>query len=445
MQPADFGPPDAFVNGTPCSSYYGQQTARTLPKFQGKTLPFAVCGYTPDAAARRLRRRRVRRWSRPRRDGRDHRRLRRADAARATRTRTRSGTATSRSRTASSRTAASPRTPRPASDCGGNGWYGEQALDVEAVHGMAPARTSSTTARRAASTTTCSPRWPGRGTTTRPRSSPTRGASRRSSWSTASSSRRSTRASSTPTSRSSSRAPSRGSASTSPPATTATTSTRSGVQASRLPDRRPVGHLGRRHVARDRQATTSARSRPAGAPTKYDLSTNGKSLGEARRPFLVRRGRRLQPGLQRARGTRTASCRATHERPRGSGHRAWTPTRRPACSSARRRTSRCRAASGRPASTTASTASAARASPRRCSPASQAVAQGGARHRLRQPADLLPGDAAGVVLRRDAAGRHGQRRAPTTPTASTPTTASSTRSGRSTRTRRSSPARAGTT
>ena len=24
-------------------------------------------------------------------------------------------------------------------DCGGNGWYGEQALDVEAVHGMAPA------------------------------------------------------------------------------------------------------------------------------------------------------------------------------------------------------------------------------------------------------------------------------------------------------------------
>ena len=29
--------------------------------------------------------------------------------------------------------------PRRKHDCGGNGWYGEQALDVEAVHGMAPA------------------------------------------------------------------------------------------------------------------------------------------------------------------------------------------------------------------------------------------------------------------------------------------------------------------
>ena len=48
IAPADFGAPDAFVNGLPCSAFYGQQYATSLPKFQGKTLPFAVCGYTPD-------------------------------------------------------------------------------------------------------------------------------------------------------------------------------------------------------------------------------------------------------------------------------------------------------------------------------------------------------------------------------------------------------------
>ena len=32
-----------------------------------------------------------------------------------------------------------PENAATSADCGGNGWYGEQALDVEAVHGMAPA------------------------------------------------------------------------------------------------------------------------------------------------------------------------------------------------------------------------------------------------------------------------------------------------------------------
>ena len=32
-----------------------------------------------------------------------------------------------------------PENAATSDDCGGNGWYGEQALDVEAVHGMAPA------------------------------------------------------------------------------------------------------------------------------------------------------------------------------------------------------------------------------------------------------------------------------------------------------------------
>ena len=47
MKTADLGAPAGFVNGTPCSSYYNQQMATTLPKFHGRTLPYAVCGYIP--------------------------------------------------------------------------------------------------------------------------------------------------------------------------------------------------------------------------------------------------------------------------------------------------------------------------------------------------------------------------------------------------------------
>ena len=46
-------PPAGFRNGRPCSRYYGQVAAKyqadfktPLPKFAGKTLPYAVCGYT---------------------------------------------------------------------------------------------------------------------------------------------------------------------------------------------------------------------------------------------------------------------------------------------------------------------------------------------------------------------------------------------------------------
>jgi subtilase family serine protease len=39
-------PPAGFRNARPCSSYYGQQLATTLPQFNGHTLPYAPCGYT---------------------------------------------------------------------------------------------------------------------------------------------------------------------------------------------------------------------------------------------------------------------------------------------------------------------------------------------------------------------------------------------------------------
>src|SRR5260370_11141267 len=47
VTPADLGAPAGFRNNTPCSSYYGQQMATTLPQFDGQTLPYAPCGYVP--------------------------------------------------------------------------------------------------------------------------------------------------------------------------------------------------------------------------------------------------------------------------------------------------------------------------------------------------------------------------------------------------------------
>ena len=76
--------PAGFRNATPCSAYYGQELASTLPAFGDgfpNPLPYAVCGYKPAqlqgaynlagpiAGPQRLGR-----------DGRDHRRLRVADA-----------------------------------------------------------------------------------------------------------------------------------------------------------------------------------------------------------------------------------------------------------------------------------------------------------------------------------------------------------------------------
>jgi subtilase family serine protease len=40
-------PPDAFVNAPPCSTYYGEKVATQYPTVNGKNVPFAPCGYTP--------------------------------------------------------------------------------------------------------------------------------------------------------------------------------------------------------------------------------------------------------------------------------------------------------------------------------------------------------------------------------------------------------------
>ena len=45
--PAVVPPPAGFRNAQPCSQYWAQKIDTTDPKFQGRTLPYAPCGYVP--------------------------------------------------------------------------------------------------------------------------------------------------------------------------------------------------------------------------------------------------------------------------------------------------------------------------------------------------------------------------------------------------------------
>lgn len=135
-------PPAGFRNARPCSLYYGQVTARyqadyktPLPKFQGSYRPYAVCGYVPSQ-------------------------LRGAYGA------TKSGLSGKGATVAITDAYAAPTILKDANryasrhgdpafgngqfgqslpggfthqrQCDPSGWYGEETLDVEAVHGMAP-------------------------------------------------------------------------------------------------------------------------------------------------------------------------------------------------------------------------------------------------------------------------------------------------------------------
>jgi len=142
-KPADFGAPNAFVNGTPCSSYYGQQTASTLPKFNGNTLPYAVCGYTPSQL----------RSVYGVKGGISFGSFGGVGLGQGTTVAIvdayDSSTLLNDANTYATRRGDSvfrrfqfqnhsvPEDASTEGDCGGNGWYGEQTLDVEAVHGMA--------------------------------------------------------------------------------------------------------------------------------------------------------------------------------------------------------------------------------------------------------------------------------------------------------------------
>src|SRR6266498_3130680 len=102
VKPASAPPPAGFRNARPCSTYYGEVPAShqadgttALPQFSGQTLPYAPCGYTGPQF--------------------------------------RSAYEGTTSLDGSGVTVAFT----DAGQCDASGWYGEETLDVEAVHAMA--------------------------------------------------------------------------------------------------------------------------------------------------------------------------------------------------------------------------------------------------------------------------------------------------------------------
>lgn len=134
--PSDLGPPPGFVNARPCSEYYGQKRANTLPPFKGEHLPYSVCGYVPSQL------RSAYGLTPTGLTGRGQT-IAITDAFEspwllrdANTYAVRHGGKAFRPGQFDSRSA--PPNPELVDACGGNGWYGEQSLDVEAQHGMAP-------------------------------------------------------------------------------------------------------------------------------------------------------------------------------------------------------------------------------------------------------------------------------------------------------------------
>ena len=130
-------PPAGFRNAPPCSAYYGEKLATTLPQFNSATLPYAPCGYTgpqlrsayegstsltgagvtvaiTDAYASPTMA---------------------ADAA--TYASNHGGPAYAPGQYSESLPSKFTRVNTGARQCDASGWYGEETLDVEAVHAMA--------------------------------------------------------------------------------------------------------------------------------------------------------------------------------------------------------------------------------------------------------------------------------------------------------------------
>jgi subtilase family serine protease len=138
-------PPDAFVNAPPCSAYFGQKTAKGTPPAYGKVQSYAPCGYTPAQlqGAYGL--------STAVRAGADGRGVKVAitDAYAAPTIAEDADTYATKHGQAAFRRKQLTQVLPPAfrfgyddkengDQCGEQGWYGEETLDVEAVHAVAP-------------------------------------------------------------------------------------------------------------------------------------------------------------------------------------------------------------------------------------------------------------------------------------------------------------------
>jgi subtilase family serine protease len=141
-KPTPAPPPPVFVNARPCSTFYGQIAAKykadyktPLPKFKGKTLPYSVCGYT---------------GAQFRSAYENNSKLTGAGVTVAVVDAYAAPTIASDASTYAARhgdapyakgqlTQNNPSSYTSFAQCDPSGWFGEETLDVEAVHAMAPA------------------------------------------------------------------------------------------------------------------------------------------------------------------------------------------------------------------------------------------------------------------------------------------------------------------
>ncbi len=132
-------PPDVFRNAGPCSAYYGQKSASSLPQVEPDPLTYAPCGYVPGqirsayGVDRSLKKgidgrgatvAVVDAYASPTilQDAQDY--AARNDPAHPFKT--------------YQLNQSLPATYTHVNQCGGSGWFGEETLDVEAVHATAP-------------------------------------------------------------------------------------------------------------------------------------------------------------------------------------------------------------------------------------------------------------------------------------------------------------------
>jgi subtilase family serine protease len=142
VSPGVVPPPAGFRNARPCSDFFGQKIDTTDPTFNGKQLPYAPCGYVPSQL------RGAYGIDKTVAAGIDGRGVTVAivDAfgsptlfADAAQYAQRNDPAHPLRASQFTEQVAPPTPGQEADDqCGAAGWYGEQTLDVEAVHAMAP-------------------------------------------------------------------------------------------------------------------------------------------------------------------------------------------------------------------------------------------------------------------------------------------------------------------
>lgn len=142
-------PPPGFINAPPCSTYYGEKLATTLPKYKGQTLPYVPCGYTPQQLRSAYGVDSLINNPQNPIDGRGQT-VAIIDAY-ASPTIARDSATYSANRGLANFAPGQFVQQAPLSpyqfgyndtvngdQCGEQGWYGEETLDVEAVHGVAP-------------------------------------------------------------------------------------------------------------------------------------------------------------------------------------------------------------------------------------------------------------------------------------------------------------------